>query len=411
MVDEFHFSYQPAGRRYPLCKQIEDHLRRLIADGLWVVDARLPSRQQLARLYHADISTVQRAITPLLLDGILRADRGGGTYVAVGVSALQTSNILYQPIASSHRTAQPIIGIVAILDPQADPSDWSLTLVRTLERTCAGHGVATQVFNVVTSAGERPLQAVLNDAIASGMNGLAVFYFQKQPAWLETMHQVISAASVPLMAVATEDIPLPIPHTYVDEQANGYQATQHLLEQGYRHIGFVTPFTQEEWLYQRVLGARRSVNEFHDDRITFVTCPAAPYPCSLGAWMHHIADDETRHLDAVLDACLAAVGMRESALIIPNDVIAVALHTLLAQRGIRPGQDIGLISFDDSNAARMANLTSMRTPLQDMADMTGILLVNALQGHSLPLQVRLQAQCITRNSTRMQVRTPVRSRR
>jgi DNA-binding LacI/PurR family transcriptional regulator/DNA-binding transcriptional regulator YhcF (GntR family) len=384
--DALTFTYQPAGRRYPLCRQIEDHLRGLIAGGHWAVGEQLPSRLRLAQQYRVDVTTLQRAIVPLVADGTLRADRGGGTYVQTGVTAAA------RPEAPVLQAAHPIIGIVPTLYPHADPADWSLTLVRTLERTCAGFGIATRVFNIVAPDGERSLASVLQDALTAGLHGLAVLYFQQRPSWLADLQALTAASSLPLMVIATEDIVLPLPHTFVDEQAGGYQAARHLLQQGYRRIGFLTPFDGDEWLRRRVQGARQALAEAGS---ALFTCPTSPEPCGLGAWT-----ERPRPLEPLLDACLTAVGTDDAAIMVPNDSLALALLPLLRQRGICPGDDLGLISFDDSDAARAAGLTSMRMPLHEMADMAGVLMAHAVRGHALPLQVRLQATCIPRESTR-----------
>src|SRR5690348_9768699 len=63
-------------------KQIEDNLRSKIRQGHWPVGAMFPSRRDLAKEYGVSPITVERAVTRLLADGLLRADDRRGTFVA-----------------------------------------------------------------------------------------------------------------------------------------------------------------------------------------------------------------------------------------------------------------------------------------------------------------------------------------
>src|SRR5579871_6126246 len=63
-------------------KQIAVSLRTRIHEGQWTVGAMLPSRRDLAREYGVSPITIERAITHLIADGVLRADDRRGTFVA-----------------------------------------------------------------------------------------------------------------------------------------------------------------------------------------------------------------------------------------------------------------------------------------------------------------------------------------
>ena len=50
----------------------------------------------------------------------------------------------------------------------------------------------------------------------------------------------------------------------------------------------------------------------------------------------------------------------------PSDRVALALVTVLSNRDILPGRDVGLIGFDDTLQGRVAGLTTVRPPLETM---------------------------------------------
>ena len=52
-----------------------------------------------------------------------------------------------------------------------------------------------------------------------------------------------------------------------------------------------------------------------------------------------------------------------------SDTLAIGVLHACAERGLRPGQDIGIVGFDDSLAAQVTwpGLTSVRQPLEEVA--------------------------------------------
>ena len=68
---------------------------------------------------------------------------------------------------------------------------------------------------------------------------------------------------------------------------------------------------------------------------------------------------------------------RPSAIVCASDTVAVGVLHTLAERGLRPGHDIAVVGFDDSQVAQVVpgGLTSVRQPLEEVA----VELVRALE--------------------------------
>lgn len=66
----------------PLYTQLENLLRTEITSGVRKPGERLESLRELARKYRVSLFTVQRTIAALSRDGLLRAEKGRGTFVA-----------------------------------------------------------------------------------------------------------------------------------------------------------------------------------------------------------------------------------------------------------------------------------------------------------------------------------------
>src|SRR6201990_1840703 len=64
-----------------LWRQVADGIERGIADGRFVAGAKLPGEMEIAETYRVNRHTVRRALAALAERGLVRAERGSGTYV------------------------------------------------------------------------------------------------------------------------------------------------------------------------------------------------------------------------------------------------------------------------------------------------------------------------------------------
>jgi GntR family phosphonate transport system transcriptional regulator len=64
-----------------LWRQVADGIERGIADGRFAAGERLPGETEIAEAYRVNRHTVRRALATLAERGLVRAERGSGTYV------------------------------------------------------------------------------------------------------------------------------------------------------------------------------------------------------------------------------------------------------------------------------------------------------------------------------------------
>jgi GntR family phosphonate transport system transcriptional regulator len=64
-----------------LWRQVADGIERGIADGSFTAGERLPGEMEIAETYRVNRHTVRRALATLAERGLVRAERGSGTYV------------------------------------------------------------------------------------------------------------------------------------------------------------------------------------------------------------------------------------------------------------------------------------------------------------------------------------------
>src|SRR5262245_59905805 len=87
-----------------LWRRVADGLERAILDGTHPAGSRLPGEIEIASQFNVNRHTVRRAITALAERGVLRAERGSGTYVNANVRRIS------YPIRSRTRFSE-IVGI------------------------------------------------------------------------------------------------------------------------------------------------------------------------------------------------------------------------------------------------------------------------------------------------------------
>ena len=86
--------------------------------------------------------------------------------------------------------------------------------------------------------------------------------------------------------------------------------------------------------------------------------------------------------DTVADGSAAASALLDdvapTAFVCASDTLAVGVLYALSERGLRPGRDVAVVGFDDSQVAQVMGLTSVRQPLEQVAveivaDLTSLL--------------------------------------
>src|SRR5215475_5716700 len=74
-------SAQETASGVALWRQVADGIERDIADGRFAAGERLPAEMEIAETYRVNRHTVRRALATLAERGLVRAERGSGTYV------------------------------------------------------------------------------------------------------------------------------------------------------------------------------------------------------------------------------------------------------------------------------------------------------------------------------------------
>ncbi|TXH79909.1 MAG: phosphonate metabolism transcriptional regulator PhnF [Rhizobium sp.] len=72
---------EPPNTGVALWRRVADSIEQAIADGTYPHDTRLPGELEIAEVHRVNRHTVRRALAALAERGLVRAERGSGTYV------------------------------------------------------------------------------------------------------------------------------------------------------------------------------------------------------------------------------------------------------------------------------------------------------------------------------------------
>lgn len=214
-------------------------------------------------------------------------------------------------------------------------------------------------------------------------------YIITPPAGIEEEVQALLHDKLPVVLLDRHLAGVPASHVVVDNFGGTRAATEHLLAQGFRRVGYVTIASEQTQMvgrrngYQSVMAAHQLPIRiqsvlFHDDR-----------------------EDTIRQLseffkaEAGLDAVLFATNY-------------LGLYGLEAIRrlGLRIPQDIAVAAFDDHDLFRLysPSITAVAQPVEEMARQIIDLMLNELKStaHTPRQAVELPVELVVRQSTERQ---------
>jgi LacI family transcriptional regulator len=163
-------------------------------------------------------------------------------------------------------------------------------------------------------------------------------------------------------------------------------AMRHLLALGHRRIGFITGRMNTGCAQDRLLGYQAALKEV-----------GIPYDQSLV--MEGDFEQPTGFTKA---AELLRLNPRPTAIIASNDMMAFGVMDAIKDIGLRVGDDVSVVGFDDIPMASQVHprLTTVRQPMAEMGEAAVDLLTTLLRGHTpLTLQRELSTELVIREST------------
>ncbi len=375
-------------------KKIERDLCRKIRRGIWQVGSQIPSRQQLARDYDVDISTIQKAVSGLLVDGVVTSDRTRGTYVsriptdddalAPGIEQLgdrerETGDERADYNAS--RSANGVIpavsgarmvGVAGRFAPDISELLVPYILAQALENAFSRNQDVKFKFydSFCDRSRSEPICIGAAKLIADGVGTLCVVHPSQSdiaPIMLAAHRSSCHVVYIPPTRLAE-----PVAQVYVDHCYDGYQAARFYIDAGHRELTYIG-LGEHAWSVQRLAGVRAAV-QAAGLPATAVSVYSAPGANSHPKFVHEFQDD-------LHDWTHQKIAKRElrGAIVAANDDIALEILDVAESEGVKAGHDFSLLGFDDIPAARRRGLTTLRPPLYDIGAEAARLLTTLME--------------------------------
>ncbi len=170
----------------------------------------------------------------------------------------------------------------------------------------------------------------------------------------------------------------------VDDAHGGYLAGAHLLRRGWRRLAFLSGPAEHRSTRGRLAGLRRALAQAGaEERLAVV---------SYGRWSVASGHEQA-------SAALAAPGAVD-AIFAANDQLALGAARAAREAGLRLGQDLGLLGYDDIEAVRFLDvpLTTVGQPKAEMARQAARMLLGQLEQGEPATQRRLRPELVVRHS-------------
>jgi DNA-binding LacI/PurR family transcriptional regulator len=283
----------------------------------------------------------------------------------------------YEPSAAARALSTGRTSTIGVLAPFfTEPS--VVERLRGATRRLAEAGYQVSLLDV-----ERPEQgekALRSLSVKGRVDGLLVVSLPPTPAQLERL----AAAGVPVVLVDRRAEGAP--SVYIDDEAGGRLATEHLLELGHRRIAFVGDIEDGPFGFTSSAARRRGYEAALRD--------AGVEPrrdlVRLGPHRRDAARAATRDLLALAEP--------------PTAVFAASDHQALGAveaaraAGLEVPRRLSVIGFDDVELARYCGLTTVAQPLEESGALGAEALLTTLAGgtpRSVELRLELQARTTT----------------
>jgi len=357
----------------PIYQRIADAVCEAVVEGRLSPGEKLPAHMGLARRLGVSPLTVSRGYALLRSRGIVRQRRGSGTYVELNAidRASRTEgrqiSTLWVPIGEtviSRCKRETLFIVTDVLDGV---------------REILSDGPTKYNFVKGLTRDDMP-EIGDKDAV------LAV-----SPRYIDNEYATeLKFRGVPMVSVNNSDpYPPTMPHIRYDRMQSSRLACRHLIDCGYKRIGFI--------------GVKTSTEQTIPPK--YFTYTSMMHEAGLDVCARYVRDVPSTLGKAYAAArSLVEAGDLPEAFFIDTDYKAMEAVCAFHDAGIRVPQDLGVACYDNvpESATFDPPLTTVRVPRREIGRRAARLLVNWPTDGSVPDSVILHSELLVRQSTCIQ---------
>jgi len=357
---------QKHSNELPLYLQIHVRLQQRIVGCEWGYGAMLPSEHELCAEYGISRGTMRQVLAELEKEGLIRRERGRGTFVAH----------LPRGEMNTGLHGRSISFIVPYVRDSFIP-----TILLGLESVARAGGYVV-LFNHVENSPEKQEDA-LRQALQRGVAGIILYPVNSTDVG-PVLRELVQR-QVPLVLVDRYLRGLYTDYVTSDNFGGGLRATHHLLYLGHRHIAFLSWIDTAVTMEHRRAGYRQALKEAGLDLDSRLEWEVEGYP----------------DIDiAALTAYLTRVP-RPTAVFAANDQLALAAQRAARSLKMSIPDDLALVGFDNLEISAQLDvpLTTIVQPAFEMGKTAGEMVIGKIKGQSNCVEQRiLPTQLVVRQS-------------
>lgn len=191
---------------------------------------------------------------------------------------------------------------------------------------------------------------------------------------------------VPLVMVDRYIPELPSNYVVLDNHAASYNATMHLINKGYKHIGLVAYDSSLIHMRERIRGYEEAMKNSGIEK---------------NIWIKYIRFD---HISVDIKKTIEAINIKDErtvdALFFATNTLSIAGLYKINDLGIKVPEDLALIGFDGNEAFDFfySPLTYVKQPVDEMGKEAVRILLDQINGSKKISHVNLLSQLIIRES-------------
>jgi GntR family transcriptional regulator, arabinose operon transcriptional repressor len=300
--------------------QIADSIRQKIVSGEYPVGSIVPTEVDLCQVYGVSRYPMRQAMSILVKEGYLNRTRGKGTFV----------NDPAQPQVPEANICRENPSIALVMTNLN--SDFAVDILRGFEKTASENGYSTVI--AVSGDAESEL-ACLKRLARSGVAGIVIFPID-DTLIDETLLNGLIAAGIYVSIIDRNPGLDHIDYVGSDNNGGGYLAARHMKTQGYNSAVFVSD-TFVSSVFERFSGFARGAQQFG---------------------IRLLSGQDSLFLDNFEEEMIGVQSFSERlglyrqalpfAVFAENDITAASVLSVLQDKGLSAGEDVGVIGFDNS---------------------------------------------------------------
>ena len=350
----------------PLYEQIEDDIKMKIASGELKVGDNVGSQSELSKEYGVSLITVKKALSNLGSEGILFSRIGKGTYVARRNKSINLS---------MHKT----IGLV-LRDLQ---HPFFSLIVHSVEESAYRMGYNVLLSN--SSGNIEKEEGQITHFQDIGVDGLIIASMNLKYRASDKIRELHDEKFPYVMVSYVDDKDIYFVGT--DNQKGAFLATEHLINMGYKKIGYISSESGNLLGLVRRGGYEKALLENGigvDENL-----------------IHHIRADKDRFESAYrLGLNFNDFNPRPDALFFYSDLVALGFQKGLAEIGVKIPDDLAIVGFDDIYGSKLAQtpLTTVGQPAHKIGEVAIDSIVKRIEGKDVPVRIIMEPRLIIRSS-------------